>query len=219
MRWLKHLSNAHDDHKINKLREKFGAEGYGFYWLVLERIAGQMSSSNPLTILGDSAKGWGKFLGTRTDYARKILGYFGESGLMIVRISGDDIEINCPNLLKYKDETTQRVGNRSGTNRAVEEKRIEQNREEKRGARQQPENLKAFNAWIEKRESELVPYFETNYSHVGGRKHLKKVVDQIREAIFLDPNSVKYQWDQHRENDDWGDVVRSWNRIAIRSGA
>lgn len=217
MRWLKHLTAAHNDSKINKIRSEFGASGYGMYWLVLERIAGQMSSDNRRTILGDSAKGWGKFLGTRSDHARKILGRFGEYGLMIVEISGEYIEINCPNLLKYKDESFQKSGRGVTPTPEVEQNRIEQNREEESAAPQPPRNLLAFNAWILKREGELMKYFETSYAHLGGVKHLKVVLKEIREAIFLDPESSKYQWNQHRENESWGEVIRGWNRTAIRS--
>ena len=216
MRWLKHLSNAHNDEKVNRLRSEFGAAGYGMYWLVLERIAGQISSDNPRTILGDSAKGWGMFLGTRADHARKVLGRFGESGLMVVRISGDHIEINCPNLLKYKDEHSRRSGvGKLVTPPIDRDKRIE-NREKREDVTPQPTNLASFNDWMEKRETDLIPFFEVNYNHLGGVEHLRSVVKEIREAIFLDPNSPKYKWDQHRENGTWGDVVRGWNRTAAR---
>lgn len=214
MRWIKHLSSAHDDAKINKVRDRFGAAGYGFYWLVLERVAGQLSSDNRRTILGDSAKGWGMFLGTRGDHARKVLEYFGECGLMMVTSSGNYIEINCPNLLKYKDESFQKSGRASRHAPEVEQNRTEQNRVESEHAPQQPETLRCFNDWITARESELIAYFNTSYAHVGGDKHLKKVVMEIREAIFLNPDDPK--WLDHAKNGSWGDVVRGWNRIAVR---
>jgi hypothetical protein len=39
MKWFKHDSDARMDAKVQKLRMKYGMEGYGLYWYLLECIA------------------------------------------------------------------------------------------------------------------------------------------------------------------------------------
>lgn len=37
--WFKHDNNARNDEKILELRVRFGAEGYGIYWMIVETMA------------------------------------------------------------------------------------------------------------------------------------------------------------------------------------
>ena len=39
MKWIKHYVDATDSVKLNKLMDKYGVEGYGRYWLLLELLA------------------------------------------------------------------------------------------------------------------------------------------------------------------------------------
>jgi hypothetical protein len=48
MKWFKHDSNANNDAKMKKVRIKYGMEGYGLYWYLLELIA-QGVDKNALT--------------------------------------------------------------------------------------------------------------------------------------------------------------------------
>ena len=38
-RWLKHDFNARRDQKILEMRSVYGAEGYGWYWMLVEQMA------------------------------------------------------------------------------------------------------------------------------------------------------------------------------------
>lgn len=42
MKWFKHDSNANNDAKLKKVRFKFGMQGYGLYWYLLELIAARI---------------------------------------------------------------------------------------------------------------------------------------------------------------------------------
>ena len=44
MKWFKHDSNARHDAKLAKLRMKYGLEGYGLYFFLLECIAGTVEA-------------------------------------------------------------------------------------------------------------------------------------------------------------------------------
>ncbi len=37
--WFKHDYNARNDEKILELRAEFGAEGYGIFWMLMEKMA------------------------------------------------------------------------------------------------------------------------------------------------------------------------------------
>lgn len=47
MKWFQHDSDAIDSVKLKKLRKKFGMEGYGVYWAVLEYIARDIELDKP----------------------------------------------------------------------------------------------------------------------------------------------------------------------------
>jgi hypothetical protein len=46
MKWFKHDSDARHDAKLQKLRLKYGLEGYGMYFFLLECIVGNIESHN-----------------------------------------------------------------------------------------------------------------------------------------------------------------------------
>ena len=50
MRWFKHLTTASDDETMAALIEEFGPEGYGVFWIILEKIAAQMTEKNRCSI-------------------------------------------------------------------------------------------------------------------------------------------------------------------------
>lgn len=39
MRWFKHISASHTDETMSELTDNFGAEGYGVWWIILEKVA------------------------------------------------------------------------------------------------------------------------------------------------------------------------------------
>lgn len=46
MKWFKHESDAHKNHKLEKVLMKYGAEGYALYWMCLEAIAAPIDKHN-----------------------------------------------------------------------------------------------------------------------------------------------------------------------------
>lgn len=46
MKWFKHDTNAYRDAKLEKMRIKYGMEGYGLYWYCLELIAGSVDRNH-----------------------------------------------------------------------------------------------------------------------------------------------------------------------------
>ena len=112
MRWFKHLSNASDDERLSEIMDLFGAEGYGVYWIILEKIAFLMDKS-PKTSARYSVKKWSKFCGKSPKVFRKFLETFEKLSLFNIEIcenNSDFLIIDCPNLLKYRDEYSKKSG-------------------------------------------------------------------------------------------------------------
>ena len=103
MRWFKHMANSSSDEKLCSISDSLGLEGYGFYWKVLEIIAQQMDKSSK-TFCQYSAKTWGKFAGISAKKFENFIQIFEKHQLFMVKFERDSIFVDCPNLLKYKDE-------------------------------------------------------------------------------------------------------------------
>lgn len=154
MKWFKHDTNARNDTKLKLLKKKFGAEGYGVYFQLLEIIGENVKDNNhnewafveeihTIETLADES-------GVSPDKLRKQLNYMNELGL-VFKING---KLCCPKILRRLDEFSQRrkqnldvsqreneltelgresIGTQSGVNRGLEQIRTDKNRtEEKR---------------------------------------------------------------------------------------
>jgi hypothetical protein len=138
MKYFNHLSCAGDDSKVQALREEFGLEGYAAYFLILEKIASQIRRESGSPSLSLSLRKWADHLDRDPRWVRRVLQSSHEVGLFIVEIapsvrrstSGDTrsshhsrestqsratevITITAPNLLKYADEYSKKIGIKS----------------------------------------------------------------------------------------------------------
>lgn len=115
MRWGKHLTNARNDEKMVLLRETHGAEGYGIYWMIFEMIGEKVTGSCTKVAFPESF--WRKNLGVSAQKFRVFADFFKNSGLFLVEKCGNIITFDCPNMLKYCDEYTEKQVKKSGQNR------------------------------------------------------------------------------------------------------
>jgi len=107
MRWFKHITTTRSDEKIGRLFDRLGVEGYGIYWCILEEIARNLEGNSP-TFLQLSAKNWGKTCGISGKKFEKFSRILQEISIFSVEFFENEIRIDCPNLLKYRDEWTRR---------------------------------------------------------------------------------------------------------------
>ena len=107
------MVHSNRDEKLARLRDEFGLEGYGLYWLILETIAEQMDETDK-SFVEFSPKMWRKFTEISRKKLEKFLTFSEKIGLFSVKISSDLIKVDCPNLLKYRDEYTKRKKKKSG---------------------------------------------------------------------------------------------------------
>lgn len=110
MRWLKHLSTAHNDEEMDRILEECGAEGYGAYWLIIEEIAGPMEPGKmePSAVHSDAT--WARLTHTHPLTWKSLKQKLGSKLLVVTRCEDGRTRIACPNILKYKDEYSRKSG-------------------------------------------------------------------------------------------------------------
>jgi hypothetical protein len=110
MRWVKHLSTAHDDQAMGAILENHGPVGYGVYWLIVEEIAAAIDGDHAEPCAVKSLSSWAHLSFIPWQKLRIILGSLSDEGLIRLRSIGDRVEISVPNILKYRDEYQKKSG-------------------------------------------------------------------------------------------------------------
>nr|WP_116306286.1 DUF4373 domain-containing protein [Nitratidesulfovibrio sp. HK-II] len=114
MRWFKHLTGAHQDEKMARLVSELGLEGYGFYWLILETIAGQIEAGSNRTALTYPVAFWRKITGFSPKKLRNFAEICSKIGIFSAEFSENSLTIDIPNILKYRDEWSRKKVKNSG---------------------------------------------------------------------------------------------------------
>lgn len=112
MRWFKHISNSHNDEILSELMDEFGAEGYGVWWLILEKIA-QLMDESDRTSARFSVKLWASFAKVSAKKLQNIVNFLEKKQRFLINREGNYLTIDCPKLLKYRDEWTERLSKRA----------------------------------------------------------------------------------------------------------
>lgn len=108
------MTSSHDDEKHRAAMDRAGLEVYGAYWIICEKIAGQIRPECVSTSLQLSWKSWASSLQVDPRVARRLVRVMGESKLAVVQETDIGAKVDIPNLLKYGDEYSKRVLKRSG---------------------------------------------------------------------------------------------------------
>lgn len=114
MRWFKHLTRSHEDENLCKIIDRFGIEGYGIYWIILERIAGNMDGTETPS-LEISIRNWSKSVGISPKKLQNFVRFSADLGCFVAIFSGHSLRIECPKLLKYKDEYARKSGHKQAS--------------------------------------------------------------------------------------------------------
>lgn len=109
MRWFKHMSHSHDDEKLSMLIDEAGLEGYGFWWLICEVVSDKIDQKNVASCTYSDRKWWAICRSSARSF-RKHTAILSRLALIQIQNSGDQIKIEIPNLLKYRDEYTRKSG-------------------------------------------------------------------------------------------------------------
>lgn len=140
MKWFKHDANASIDAKLQRLRLKYGMEGYGLYWFCLESIARNTEAHNLTFELEEDAELISAATGIHYERVQEMMAQMCNLGLF----ENCDGRITCLKMAARTDEYTQKLIRTMGSIPTVsrqapdkvppkrrEEKRIEQNRIDK----------------------------------------------------------------------------------------
>ena len=107
IKWFQHQSNAHRDFNTEPLIEKYGMEGYGFFWVCGEIIA---EKGEDYKILAE--KGWKRYLISRAKIVEgkvdEILNEMAELNLIEKQewLKGN---LSMPKMSKYSDDYTKKI--------------------------------------------------------------------------------------------------------------
>lgn len=108
MKWFKHMTYANRDEKLVLLREEFGAEGYGLYWLILETIAEQMDETNRCEVEFPISY-WRKITGLSPKKLQTFVEFLSEVCDFSVKSTEKTLKIGCAKLLKIRDNHTKNL--------------------------------------------------------------------------------------------------------------
>ncbi|MGY5852442.1 MAG: hypothetical protein RTU92_02620 [Candidatus Thorarchaeota archaeon] len=97
---------------MSELIDEFGPAGYGVWWIILEKIAAHMDKSGRC-FARYSIKKWSKSCGISAKKFQKVVGFLSKLGKLSAKKcdkKSDFLIIECPNLLKFRDEYSRKSG-------------------------------------------------------------------------------------------------------------
>lgn len=115
MRWFKHMVSSADDEKLSKLTDAHGLEGYGFWWRIVEIVAEKVGPDGQ-TSAEFSLRKWGAMLVLSPSKTRRMAETCAKLGLFSVVFFENTMTVNMPNILKFRDEYTEKQVRKSGQN-------------------------------------------------------------------------------------------------------
>ena len=145
MKWFKHMTDSSQDEFVLGLEDRFGIQGYAWWWKMLEAIAARMSHHKGAEkcSLASSWTNWESILKGK----RKKLITFFEHCEKLNRIklerNGNLLIITCPKLLEIKDNYQKdlEVSSKTERRRKKEEKEtLSQGNSLKKNAQKSPAN-------------------------------------------------------------------------------
>jgi len=187
MKWFKHDANAMLDAKLKRVRMKYGMEGYGLYWYLLECIAKNVEQHNLTFELEEDAEIVSADTGIHYERVQEMMLY------MVNLYLFESVEgtITCRKMAARADEYTQKLLRRvSGhtpesvptLSRQPPEKvppiRTEQNRTEVKPRRFAPPTLQEVTDYCAERGNGIDPQnFIDHYEANGWIRGKSKVKD------------------------------------------
>ena len=110
MRWMKHLTKSRTDDKLALLIDQFGAEGYGVYWIILEKVAQNMGKGDK-TSAEYSLRNWAMSCNMYKPKFKKIVDFCSEIKLFKTIYHNFTLTIDVIHLKHFRDEYSKRKVN------------------------------------------------------------------------------------------------------------
>lgn len=189
MKWFKHDSDARHDARLQRVRLKYGMEGYGLYFFLLECIAGTVEKHNLSFELEEDAELVSVATGIHTELVQEMMVFMVNLGLF----ENAEGRITCLKMASRTDEYTQKLikqSNGVGTlsrqtpdtlgrkSELIEEKRTEEKRREKHSRRFTPPTLEEVSEYCKSRGNAVSPErFIDHYQANGWMRGKNKIKD------------------------------------------
>ena len=188
MKWFKHDSNSFIDAKLKRLRIKYGMEGYGLYWYLLECVARTIEPHNLTFELEEDAEVIASEIDVGRELVEDMMRFMVELGLF----ENSEGRITCLKMLTRSDEYTTKLLRKSSTLLTksrqapdkippirIEENRIEQKRKEKKvtgASRFTPPTLEELKTYVNEKKyrgfdcERFIDHYTSNGWMVGPNK-------------------------------------------------
>ncbi len=114
MKYINHLTCAFQDEKISAAVSEGGLKVYGAFWVLIEAIAAQIRPESVSVGLTLTWTQWGSRLLVDPRSARKLTSILQKHSVIMLHDLGKSARIEIPNILKYCDEYSRKVGIKSG---------------------------------------------------------------------------------------------------------
>ena len=105
MKWFKHDANASIDAKLQRLRLKYGMEGYGLYWFCLEAIARNVETHNLTFELEEDSELIAASTGIHHERVQEMMAFMVNLKLF----ENAEGRITCLKMASRADEYTQKL--------------------------------------------------------------------------------------------------------------
>lgn len=192
MKWFKHETNARNDAKLDRVRMKYGMEGYGLYWYCLELIGASVEPHNLTFELEHDAELIAHRTGIHSERVQEMMAYMIEQGLFESSVVENKIIVTCMKMRVRADEYTLKVLRTLESNRLSQEsistvsrhgtdkvpsKRIEEKRRESIG-RFTPPTIKEIAEYVQEKnysvDAERFWNFYESKNWMVGKNKMKK---------------------------------------------
>lgn len=127
MKWFKHETDASGNLKLESVIDKFGLEGYGYYWICVE-LVGKEGTNYKIEAYKDWKAKFKRVSGISFDRQDKILNFFAEK-ILIDKDALTNGDLYIPKMEERSDDYTNKVRRKSvqdTDNVSLEENRIEE---------------------------------------------------------------------------------------------
>ena len=98
MKWFRHMTASHTDEKLCAVLDEVGLEGYGFWWILVEVVAGQVGPKENRCCVTYSLPQWSRLLYCHHHKVSKYLGSLQGNGLVTVENVEGKVRVTIPNL-------------------------------------------------------------------------------------------------------------------------
>jgi hypothetical protein len=197
MKWFKHDANASIDAKLKKLKHKYGMEGYGTYWYLLECIARTVEPHNLTFELEEDAELISAEVNIHRERVEEMMRYMCELGLF----ESSTGRITCLKMASRSDEYTAKVIRNSNGLRTISgqapDKVPPNRREEKRIEEKKIIGAKKSNKKIPPSLAEVTAYCQERSNGINAQK-------------FLDHYGASGWMRGATKIKDWKACIRTW---------